>query len=133
MTLEDGRRNLFWAKEDEKLAEWAVEKVSIACQLPGNPDATLINTGVKLSSAIPPDPTGDAGPFPIMIVRPAAGPVTISGTAEMPLSLVLESAGSLASPITWQPLQSNSVPAGPFSFTISGATNVAGFFRIRSQ
>ncbi|HYG35820.1 MAG TPA: hypothetical protein VEC99_13600, partial [Clostridia bacterium] len=133
MTLEDGRRNLFWGKEDQALGEWALEQVPIACQLPGNSDASLINTGVSLSTAIPPDPTGDAGPITLMIARPVAGSITISGTTELDLSLVLERAESLAPPISWQPWQSNSVPAGPFSFTISAATNTAAFFRVHCQ
>jgi hypothetical protein len=133
MTLEDGRRNLFWGKEPQPLGDWTLEQKPIACQLSGNSDPSLINTGVSLSSTITPDPTEEAGPLPIRIAKPAAGTLTVSGTAEAARDLVLEFATSLANPITWQPLQSKSVPVGPFNFTISATTNPAVFFRVRSQ
>jgi len=133
MTIEDGRRNLFWGKEPQPLGTWALEQVPIPCQLPGNPDRSLINTGVSLSSTITPDRTGEAGPAPIKIAGLVPGSVTVSGTTEFPSSLVLEAATSLAPPVNWQPLQSNSVPAGPFSFTIAKGASTAAFFRVRSQ
>jgi hypothetical protein len=133
MTLEDGRRNLFWGKEPQPLGAWSLEQTPIACQLFGEPDASLINTGLWLSSTITPDPAGEAGPFPITIARPGAGSMTVNGTADAPVNLVLEGAGSLAPPIAWQPLKSNSVPAGPFSFTISPDASAAAFFRVRTQ
>lgn len=133
MTLEDGRRNLFWGKEPQPLGSWALEQTPIACQLSGNPDPSLINTGVSLPTAIPPDLTGEAGPVSIMIAGLAPGAVTVSGVTEFARSLVLEAATSLAPPVHWQPLQSNSVPAGPFSFTIAKGASTVAFFRVRSQ
>jgi hypothetical protein len=55
MTLEDGRRNLFWNKDAQLLSEWAAEQKTIPCQPPANPDPNLSNTGISLSSAIKPD------------------------------------------------------------------------------
>lgn len=132
LTLEDGRRNLFWKKEYFPHASWAMEKQE-SCQRPANPDATLINTGISLATAIAPDPTGAPGPFSIAIACPAAGTFTVSGTSELARSVVLEWTTSLASPIRWAPLQSNTVPAGPFSFTTAQATHAGAFFRFRSQ
>jgi hypothetical protein len=40
MTLEDGRRNLFWNKDYQILSEWAAERTPIPCELPGNANAT---------------------------------------------------------------------------------------------
>ena len=133
MTLEDGRRNLFWGKEPQPLDRWALEQTPIACQLPGNSDPSLINTGVSLSSSISPDPIREAGPVSIMIAGPVPDAVTVSGVTEFACRLILESAASLAPPINWQPLQSKSVPAGPFSFTMAKGASSAAFFRVRSQ
>lgn len=133
MTLENGRRILFLGKDHYPLDPWAHEYKPIACQVPGNSDGSLLNTGVSLSTAIAPDPTGAPGPFSIVIAGPVAGTFTVSGTTELARSLILERAASLASPITWKPLRTNSVLAGPFSFTISEATETAAFFRLRGQ
>ncbi|MHC1766338.1 MAG: hypothetical protein AB9869_18905 [Verrucomicrobiia bacterium] len=132
LTVEDGRRNLFWKKVCFPNASWAMEK-NEDCQRPGNPDATLINTGVSLSTSIAPDPTGPPAPLSIGIARPVAGALTVSGTTELPRSVVLQRAARLAPPITWEPLRTNTVPAGPFSFTIQEATDPAAFFRVRAQ
>lgn len=56
MTLEDGRRNLFWGKDYQLQSEWAGEQKSIPCSLPANPNPGLMNTGLALSTAIKPDP-----------------------------------------------------------------------------
>lgn len=55
MTLEDGRRHLFWGKDRQILSEWASEQKTIPCQAPAG-DSGLMNTGLSLSTAIPPDP-----------------------------------------------------------------------------
>ena len=132
LTLEDGRRNLFWEKECLPHASWAMEKPE-ACQRPADPDASLMNTGLSLSTGIAPDPTGPPAPLSIGIARPVASALTVRGTAQSARNLVLERATSLASPITWKPLCTNSILAGPFSLTIPEATNAAAFFRVRSQ
>ncbi len=86
MTLEDGRRNLFWVKEPQPLGDWALEQKPIPCQLAGNPDSSLINTGVSLSSNITPDPIGGAGPLQSGLHTrsptnsPSAGPLTSLAT-----------------------------------------------------
>jgi hypothetical protein len=132
LTVEDGRRNLFWKKVCFPNASWAMEK-NETCQRTAEPDATLINTGVSLSTAIAPDPTGPPAPLLIRIARPAAGALTVNGTTELPRSLVLQRAARLAPPITWEPLRTNTVPPGPFSFTLPEATDAAAFFRVRAQ
>ena len=54
MTLEDGRRHLFWGKDRQLLSEWASEQKTIPCQAPAG-DPRLMNTGVSLSTTIAPD------------------------------------------------------------------------------
>ena len=65
MTLEDGRRNLFWNKDFQILSEWAAEQNPIPCQGPIRPDASLMNTGVSLSTNIAPDNIRDLDSIPI--------------------------------------------------------------------
>jgi len=55
MTLEDGRRNLFWKKDSQILLEWATEGKPVPCRLPPDPDPSLMNTGISLSTNIKPD------------------------------------------------------------------------------
>jgi hypothetical protein len=59
MTLENGRRHLFWNKDYMILSEWAAERKPVPCQLPANPDASLINSGISLFSTIAPDEIAD--------------------------------------------------------------------------
>jgi hypothetical protein len=54
MTLEDGRRHLFWGKDFQVLSEWAAEQTPIACEASPLANPTLMNTGVSLSTTIPP-------------------------------------------------------------------------------
>lgn len=133
MTLENGRRVLFSQKTTYPLDAWAAEHEPIACQVPGNADASLINTGVSLTTAIAPDPVGAAAPFAITIARPAGGTLTLGGTIDSARTLVLECAGSLTAPCRWNPMNTNCVPAGAFSFTIPEATESATFFRVRAE
>jgi hypothetical protein len=58
MTLEDGRRTLFWNKDYQLLSEWAAEQKPVPCQPPARPDASLMNTGVSLATNIAPDEIG---------------------------------------------------------------------------
>jgi hypothetical protein len=55
MTLEDGRRQLFLAKDYQLLSEWAAEQKTLPCELPPDADPSLMNTGLSLSSTLPPD------------------------------------------------------------------------------
>lgn len=55
MTLEDGRRTLFWNKDYQILSEWAAEQKPVPCQSPARPDPSLMNTGVSLSTNAAPD------------------------------------------------------------------------------
>ena len=59
MTLEDGRRNLFWSKDYQILSEWAAERKPVPCQMSANADLRLMNNGVSLSTSIPPDAIRD--------------------------------------------------------------------------
>lgn len=129
LTLENGRRVLFLGKEPYVLGDWAAEEKPIPCVV-GDSDTGLINTGLSLSSAIAPDPIGAPNPLSLAIGGLVAGTVTLSGTTETDCSLVLERAVNLDAPIVWEPLRTNNVPAGPFSFTVSSTTNAAAFFRV---
>jgi hypothetical protein len=57
LTLENGRRNLFWAKDYQLFSEWAAEQQTETCQGSGQPDPSLMNTGLGLTTQIPPDQT----------------------------------------------------------------------------
>jgi hypothetical protein len=63
MTLEDGRRNLFWGKDMQLLSEWASEQQTVPCSGPEHPQASLMNTGVSLSSTLAPDEIRDDPPI----------------------------------------------------------------------
>jgi hypothetical protein len=133
MTLEDGRRHLFWGKDFQILSEWATEQKPIPCQLPGTADPSLMNTGVSLSTTIEPDNMGDSKPIRINLTGPVSGNLTISGSTEAAGNLVIERTTSLAAPIVWETLQTNSIPAGSFNVLIPQGTNGAAFFRVRAQ
>jgi hypothetical protein len=62
MTLENGRRHLFWGKNFQILSEWASEQRPVPCQGPVSADWRLLNTGLSLSTTIPPDPIDDVPP-----------------------------------------------------------------------
>jgi hypothetical protein len=63
MSLEDGRRHLFWGKDFQVLSEWVAEQRPIACQAPVTVDPSLMNTGISLATTIVVDPPEDgAGP-----------------------------------------------------------------------
>jgi hypothetical protein len=131
MTLEDGRRNLFWGKDYMILSEWATERKPIPCQGSANPDLSLLNTRVSLTTTIPPDPTEDPADLVIKLSRTVSGEFTLSGTSSAAGTLVVERASSLADPVAWQPYQTNAVGAGAFSFTFPQGTSASGFFRVR--
>jgi hypothetical protein len=59
MTLEDGRRHLFWGKDFQVLSAWAAEQKPVRCEPPARPDASLMNTGISLATNITPDDVGD--------------------------------------------------------------------------
>lgn len=132
MTLEDGRRHLFWGKDYQLQYEWAAEQKTIPCDLPTNSDAGLMNVAVSLSTLIPADPIGEARPT-VQISGPLGGVFTISGTSQIAGSIVIEGAASLVVPINWQPLQTNSVSGGQFTFTIPQDSSPSGYFRVRWQ
>jgi hypothetical protein len=135
LTLEDGRRSLFWGKEYYPNMAWVIEQKPLLCQMPGNSDASLLNTGLSLSTGIAPDPIGGQHPLTLTISGPGpvAGAFSVTGATETAASLVLERSASLAPPIVWEALRTNTVPAGPFSFPISETTKAAAFFRVRRR
>lgn len=133
MTLEDGRRHLFWGKDYQIQSEWASEQKPVPCEFPPNPDASLINTGVSLATNIKPDEIGEARPISITLRGPVAGNFTISGTNAVAGSVVIEATSSLNPPITWQPVQTNTAPAGPFNFLVPQGPGRSAYFRLRAQ
>jgi hypothetical protein len=62
MTLENGRRTLFWGRDFQLLSEWASEQQPVPCQPPAGADPSLMNTGVSLSTNIGPDDIPDEPP-----------------------------------------------------------------------
>jgi len=131
LTLEDGRRHLFWHKDYMILSEWAAEQTPIPCELPDSADASLMNNGLSLSTSIEPDDTGDPRPTLTASMDSVSGNFMIRGTAEVAGSLVIEGTTSLTPPIVWQTLQTNSIPSGPFSFLVAHGTNPAAYFRVK--
>lgn len=132
MTLEDGRRNLFWGKDYQILSEWAAERKSIPCQAAANADPSLMNTGIALSTQIKPD-LGESATVPVRISGPVSGKLLISGTSESAATLVTERATAIVPPVVWQQVQTNDVPAGPFSFLVPQGTDASAFFRVRQK
>lgn len=132
MTLENGRRNLFWGKEYMLLSDWAAEQQSIPCELPENPDRSLMNTGVSLTTSIAPD-IGGAPPVLVSLSGPVDGRFTVNGASESPATLVTERATGLKPPVMWESVQTNTVSGGPFTYSIAQGSSPAEFFRVRVQ
>ena len=65
MTLENGRRDLFWGKDRAVLDEWAGEDQPVACQLPATVDPNLFNTGLSRETTVAPDDLIEGGPIRI--------------------------------------------------------------------
>ena len=95
LTLEDGRRNLFWSKDYQILSEWAAERQPIPCEAPVNANPSLRNTGLSLATSIEPDDISVPGPIRIQLTGPDAGHYAIRGTTESAVNLVVERAGGL--------------------------------------
>ncbi|MBL9134510.1 MAG: hypothetical protein JNK85_01515 [Verrucomicrobiales bacterium] len=132
MTLEDGRRHLFWEKDYQLHSEWASEQKPVPCQpsLPTHPN--LMNTGVTLSTTIPPDAIGDVPPLLLGLSRTAQGNLVLSGTTDVAATLVIESATNLVAPVDWTPQQTNAVNAGRFEVPIVNRSVPASYFRVRA-
>jgi hypothetical protein len=129
MTLEDGRRHLFWDKDYQLQWEWASEQKTVPCELPATSDPSLINFAVSLSTTIPPDPIGDARPT-LSIARSTNGSFTITGESQTGGALMVEVALNLTEPITWTPVQTNTVAAGAFDFSIAPGEVQNAYFRV---
>ncbi|HWQ91664.1 MAG TPA: hypothetical protein VN673_08330 [Clostridia bacterium] len=130
MTLEDGRRHLFWGKDFQLLSTWAAEQQPTPCQPPANPDPSLINTDIALTTDIAPDEIPDSRAPTLYLTGPVSGSFTLSGTNGNASELVVERAIRLGLPIVWEPVQTNNVPAGVFNFLIPQGTNAAAYFRL---
>jgi hypothetical protein len=128
MTLEDGRRHLFLGKDYQILSEWAAERNPIPCQSPAGPDANLMNTGVSLSTDIPPDVIRE--PIHYKLTRPASGSLALTGSSDVAGNLVTQRTTNLDPPIIWQTIQTNAVPGGPFNIPIPHDNSGAAFFRV---
>ena len=133
MTLEDGRRRLFWSKDYMIQSDWAAEQKTVPCQLPGNSDGGLLNVGVNLATTIPPDGVGAREPILLKLSGPIGGNFALSGISEGAGNLIIERSSNLSSPTSWEPLQTNSIPAGPFSFQIPAGTHASAYFRVRAE
>ncbi len=131
MTLEDGRRHLFWGKDYMIQSDWAKEGKPIPCVLPPNPDPNLLNTGLELSTRIEPDDVGAGLPLVVQLAVTTTGEYRLSGTVDRDVDLVVESTASLEAPFSWVPVQTNHVTAGPFSLPVNRGTGSAAFFRGR--
>lgn len=131
LTLEDGRRHLFWDTDRMELTEWTAEKPPPACQTPTEFDPNLMNTGVMLRSTIAPDAMVEAKAIRFTLTGPTAGQFTITVTGPDSGRVVTEWASSLALPISWKALQTNAVPGGPLSFTIPQPGSPQAYFRLR--
>ena len=131
MTLENGRRHLFWGKDRALLDQWAAEQQPSPCQPPVNFDPSLMNTGVSLQTTIAPDDLTE--PIRFSLARSVAGNLTVQGTNSGSATLVTEHAASLTSPVRWEALQTNAVPGGPFNFAIPASTNIQAYYRLRRQ
>jgi hypothetical protein len=93
----------------------------------------LLNTGISLTTTIPPDELGELEPMPITLTSPVAGNFSLSGTVGRAATLVVEGTSSLTPPVVWHALQTNNVPAGPFNLTVPQRSGAAGFYRLRGH
>lgn len=133
MTLEDGRRHLFWEKDYQILSEWASEQKPVPCQpsQPANP--SLANTGVALTTSIPPDAIGEMNPRLLGLSLSPQGMWLLSGTVDAAGTIVVEATANLAAQDSWSSRQTNSVNAGRFDLTIPRGVGPAEYFRMRAQ
>lgn len=131
MTLEDGRRHLFWGKEYQILSEWASEQQPVPCELPDLTEPRLMNTGLDLATSIPPDPVGD-GALVLMSLQVAPdGALTLHATTDLPGTVAVDTATRLSPPMAWEPLHTHQVPAGSFTLPVGRRTDAIRFFRLR--
>jgi hypothetical protein len=131
MTLEDGRRHLFWAKDYQILSAWAAEQQPIPCQLPEVFHADLLNTGLSLTTSLPPDDIVDPQPLVLEMSVSQDGQLTLKGTTHVAGTVVLEKIHDLSTSSAWVTLQTNTLSAGAFTLPVQRGTNTAAFFRIR--
>ncbi len=131
MTLEDGRRHLFWGRDRAVVDEWAAEDQPALCLPPADIDPRLMNTGLSLQTSIAPDDFTE--PVRLTLLRSQTGDLTMEGSAKTSANLVTQHAVNLVAPVVWQPLQTNAVLVGPFRFVVPAAGNGQGYYRLRQQ
>ncbi len=131
MTLEDGRRQLFWEKDPLLLGEWASEQRPEPCSSPAGADPGLMNTGVALTTRLAPDEIPEADPVLLGIARSSSGELELHGTTGEAGWVVIDRARSLSEPVAWVPWRTNPVPAGPFTVTLPRDTDSFGILRLR--
>lgn len=117
----------------EAAAEWAAEKPAAACQVSAEFNPELMNTGVSLRTAIAPDTADGEGPIRFTLTGPVAGQFTVSGTSPEAANLVTEFASIITLSTEWKALQTNTVSAGPYSFTLPRLRSHQAYFRLRRQ
>jgi hypothetical protein len=133
LTLEDGRRHLFWEKDYQILSAWAAEQKPVPCQPSSQPaQPSLMNTGVALATSILPDAIGEMHPRLLGLARSSQGALILSGTVDLAGTLVIEAAANLAAPVAWVPQQTNAVNAGRFDLPVPLSPGPVGYFRIRA-
>lgn len=133
LTLEDGRRHLFWEKDFMLLSEWATEQKPIPCDAPPNVDAGLMNTGVALATGIPADPLSDDVPVLLGIGITPSGDFLLRGKVEVPTEVVVDRSTRIVPPIDWRPAQTNAVGGGTFEVFVTGGGEPASYFRLRRR
>ncbi|MCC6233580.1 MAG: hypothetical protein IT580_13100, partial [Verrucomicrobiales bacterium] len=133
MTLEDGGRYLFLGKAYSTLSAWSAEQKPIPCTLPAAADPSLMNTGLALTTSIPPQAPEPSEPIRITLTRGAAGEIVLGGMVSRATTLVVERAASLVSPGAWVPVSTNPVVAGAFSLPMGTRGEGAAYFRVRNR
>jgi hypothetical protein len=131
MTLEDGRRHLFWEKDYQIQSEWAAEQKPVPCESPADVDRTLLNQGVSLSTDLPPDALPGQHPVLLGLTRAGSGGLLLHGSMDVEGSIVIERIGSLTSSGAWTAVQTNQVAAGEFSVPVAPVHGASAFFRLR--
>lgn len=131
LTLEDGRRHLFWDRDYQLLSEWAAEQKPVPCTRPDFTEARLLNTGVTLSTGISPDPFDDEPPVLVALVRDSATELTVRGRNPAAGKVMVEQTASMEASAVWSAVSSHDLPAGPFAVKVSVKEVGAAFFRLR--
>jgi hypothetical protein len=131
MTLEDGRRHLFWEKDYQIQSEWAAEQKPLLCESPADVDRTLLNQGISLSTDLPPDDVSGNPPVLLGLTGAGSGGFLLHGRILAAGSIVIERSGALTPSSTWTAVQTNQVAAGAFTVPVASGQGASAFFRVR--